>query len=94
METCNDEDVQAEAADIAAALRNLKPNQQHRKNKLFALLYPTICEMLEQNVTQKAILEMLEAKGLKLHPSRFKQLMAAEETVNQNGSASIEEAVQ
>lgn len=94
METCNNEDVQAEAADIAAALLNLKPNRQHRKNQLFALLYPTICELLKQNVTQKAILEMLESKGLKLHPSRFKQLMAAEDGAKPDDGASIEEAVQ
>lgn len=72
------EDVQVQAADIAAALRNLKPNHQHRKNQLFSLLYPVILEMLEQNVTQKSILEMLAMKGLKLHPSRFKELMEAE----------------
>lgn len=88
------EDVQAEAADIAAALRNLKPNQQHRKNKLFALLYPTICEMLRQNVTQKALLEALEEKGLKLHPSRFKELMKAEEMAKSNGITADGEGAQ
>ncbi|RCS28605.1 hypothetical protein DEO45_15470 [Rhodanobacter denitrificans] len=71
-------DVQTRVADIAAALRNLQPNEQHRKNQLFSLLYPVIVEMLEQNVTQKAILKKLEEMGLKLHPSRFKELMAAE----------------
>jgi hypothetical protein len=71
-------DLQTEAAGIATALRGLMPNEQHRKNKLFALLYPVIVEMLEQNVTQKAILKKLEEMGLKLHPSRFKELMAAE----------------
>ena len=71
-------DVQAHAADIAAALRSLKPNEQHRKNQLFSLLYPVIVEMLKQNVTQKAILKKLEEMGLKLHPSRFKELMASE----------------
>lgn len=88
------EDVQAEAADIAAALRNLKPNRQHRKNQLFALLYPAISEMLNQNVTQKAILEALEEKGLKLHPSRFKELMQAEAAANSNGITTGQEAAQ
>lgn len=72
------DDMQVQVADIAAALRTLKPNPQHRKNQLFSLLYPVILEMLEQNVTQKSILEILETKGLKLHPSRFKELMDAE----------------
>ncbi|HEY4291852.1 hypothetical protein [Luteibacter sp.] len=71
------ENVQAHAADIAAALRSLKPKEIHRKSQLFSLLYPVIVEMLEQNVTQKAILKKLEEMGLKLHPSRFKELMAS-----------------
>jgi hypothetical protein len=85
-----DHDVQAHAADIAAALRSLKPNEQHRKNQLFSLLYPVILEMLAQNVTQKSILEMLEAKGLKLHPSRFKELMQAEGKAVNSETASKE----
>lgn len=75
-------DVHAHAADIAAALRDLKPNDQHRKNQLFTLLYPVIIEMLKQSVTQKAILEKLGEMGLKLHPSRFKELMTAEAKAN------------
>jgi hypothetical protein len=71
-------DVQAQAADITTALRSLQPNENHRKNQLFSLLYPVIVEMLALNVTQKSILEMLETKGLKLHPGRFKELMAAQ----------------
>jgi len=72
------DDVQAHAANIASALRSLKPNEQRRKNQLFSLLYPVIVEMLAQNITQKSILEKLDEMGLKLHPSRFKELMAAE----------------
>lgn len=88
------DDVQAEADNIAADLRNLKANRQHRKNQIFALLRPTIREMLKQNVTRKAILKALEEKGLKLHPARFKELMAAEEVTKLGGSAASEEAVQ
>lgn len=80
------------AADIAAALRSLKPNEQHRKNQLFSLLYPVIVEMLEQNVTQKSILKKLEEMGLKLHPSRFKELMAAEAKVAAGETAAKESA--
>ena len=70
-------DVQARAAEMAAALRVLLPKEQHRKNQLFSFLYPVIVEMLEQNVTQKAIMATLEEMGLKLHPSRFKELMVS-----------------
>jgi hypothetical protein len=71
-------DIHVQAADMASALRTLKPNMLRRKNQLFSLLYPVIVELLENNVTQKSILEMLQTNGLKLHPSRFKELMTAE----------------
>lgn len=86
------QDVQAHAADIAAALRGLQPKEQHRKNQLFSLLYPVILEMLGQNVTQKAILEKLEEMGLKLHPSRFKELMAAAAKVTAGDATAEEDA--
>ena len=75
MSTYNN-DGYAEAAEIAAALRSLKPNRQHHDSQLFAILYPVIVEMLDQRVTQKAILNTLKEHGLKLHPARFKDLMA------------------
>jgi hypothetical protein len=78
MQYNTNDDVQAHAANIASALRGLKPNEQRRKNQLFSLLYPVIVEMLAHNVTQKSILEKLNEMGLKLHPSRFKELMTAE----------------
>lgn len=71
-------DINAQADDMASALRTLKPKVQHRRTQLFSLLYPVIVELLENSITQKSILEMLEEKGLKLHPSRFKELMVAE----------------
>ncbi len=72
----NTNDGRSEAADIAAALRSLKPNRQHHDSQLFAILYPVIVEMLDQGVAQKAILKTLREHGLKLHPARFKALMA------------------
>lgn len=72
------DDLQVQATEMASALRMLKPNAVFRKNQLFSLLYPTIVELLKNNVTQKAILGLLQEKGLKLHPARFKELMAAE----------------
>ncbi|GAA0250922.1 hypothetical protein [Rhodanobacter caeni] len=71
------QDLETQASEIASALRVLQPKAQHRKGQLFALLYPVIVELLEKSVTQKAILKVLEAKGLKLHPTRFNELMAS-----------------
>lgn len=86
------DDVQAHATEIASALRGLKPNEQRRKNQLFSLLHPVIVEMLAQNVTQKSILEKLDEMGLKLHPSRFKELMAAEAKANASEPVTEEDA--
>lgn len=86
------DDVQAHAANIASALRSLKPNEQRRKNQLFSLLHPVIVEMLAQNVTQKSILEKLDEMGLKLHPARFKELMAAEAKANAGETMAEEDA--
>lgn len=73
------DDLQTQADSIADALRSLKPNEQHRKSELFSRLYPVISALLKQNVTQKSILEKLAEMGLKLHPARFKELMASHE---------------
>lgn len=71
------EDLQAQANRCKEALLGLKPKIQHRKNQLFTMLYPVIVELLEKRVSQKDILAVLQAQGLKLHPSRFKALMTA-----------------
>lgn len=63
---------------IIHALRSLKPSPKHQKHILFSKLYPVVVDLIKANVTQKAILEVLEQNGLKLHPSRFKELMEAE----------------
>ena len=63
---------------IIHALRNLKPSAKHQKHILFSKLYPLVVDLIKAKVTQKAILEVLEQNGLKLHPSRFKELMEAE----------------
>ncbi|MBB5766518.1 hypothetical protein [Xanthomonas euroxanthea] len=75
--------VQSQAERIAMSLRTLKPNPKRQKEELFALLYPVITELMDQGITQKAILAMLSKKGLKLHPARFKELLEqhAKETV-------------
>jgi hypothetical protein len=83
-------DIHEQAAEMTSALRALKPNEQHRRNQLFSLLYPIIIEMLAKNVTQKSILKKLEEAGLKLHPTRFKELMAAEAKKNA-GETTVEE---
>ena len=70
-------DLAAKALQAKEALLTLQPKVQHQKTELFTLLYPTIVELLNKHVSQKAILGMLQTQGLKLHPSRFKALMAA-----------------
>lgn len=74
----NQTDLDTTARAAVDKLKALQPNVQHRKNQLFGLLYPTIVEMLDRKVTQKAILEVLASEGLKLHPARFKELISAE----------------
>jgi len=71
------EDLQAQANRYKEALLGLQPKIQHQKNQLFTMLYPVIVELLEKRVSQKDILAVLQAQGLKLHPSRFKALMTA-----------------
>ena len=84
------EDVQTQANRMATALRTLKPNPKHQKSQLFTQLYPVIVELLEGNVTQKAILNMLATQGLKLHPARFKEMLSSEAKTKQCDSASSE----
>ncbi|MCP1582066.1 hypothetical protein [Pseudoxanthomonas mexicana] len=71
------EDIEAQARRYTDALLTLKPKAQHQKTQLFTLLHPVILELLSKHVSQKAILDMLQTQGLKLHPSRFKALMDA-----------------
>ena len=71
-------DIMSKALQAKEALLTLQPKVQHQKTELFTLLYPTIVELLDKHVSRKAILEMLQKHGLKLHPSRFKTLMAAQ----------------
>ena len=81
------EDIEAQARRCTDALLTLQPKAQHQKTQLFTLLYPTIVELLSKHVSQKAILDMLQTQGLKLHPSRFKALMAAHATGTDTGSS-------
>lgn len=74
------ENLQAQAGRCKEALLGLQPKIQHQKNQLFTMLYPVIVELLAKRVSQKDILAVLQAQGLKLHPSRFKALMTAHAT--------------
>ncbi|MEL1263063.1 hypothetical protein [Pseudoxanthomonas putridarboris] len=86
------ENVEDQARRFKEALLTLQPKAQHQKTELFTLLHPTIVELLNRHVSQKAILDMLQAQGLKLHPSRFKALMAAHaEVCTQPGSQQVAE---
>lgn len=83
-----DNSLQDQANRCADALKALQPKQQHRNAQLFAMLYPTILDLLDRQVTQKAILEVLQEQGLKLHPARFKELMAAQATTTETNNTS------
>lgn len=75
MDDINTEGLHANFERIASALHSLKPNPKRQKEELFTQLYPIIRERLKAKVTRAAILEILETHGLKLHPSRFNELM-------------------
>ena len=83
-----DGSLQEQASRCTDALKALQPKQQHRNTQLFAMLYPTILELLDRQVTQKAILEVLQAQGLKLHPARFKELMDIQANAMANATTS------
>lgn len=72
----------------AAALDALQASPRHQVADKFALLYPKILELRGRKVTQKAILEVLAANGLKLHPARFKELMDLQANAIANATTS------
>lgn len=69
--------IQQQAEIIANALRKLKPTPRQQKEQLIAILYPDIVASIKSGVTQKQIRAQLASFDIKLHPSRFKQLMGA-----------------
>lgn len=70
------------------ALDALQASPRHQVADKFALLYPKILELRGRKVTQKAILEVLAANGLKLHPARFKELMDIQANAMANATTS------
>jgi|JI8StandDraft_2_1071088.scaffolds.fasta_scaffold64622_1 hypothetical protein len=60
---------------IREQLLQLKPKAAHDKERMFAGLYEDIRRMLDEKVTQRDILQLLAEHGLKLSPTRFKELM-------------------
>jgi hypothetical protein len=70
-----DEEGREQVERIKAALLKLKPNARHRRRLMFTELYPRIVEMRSMQVSQRAILEVLESEGLKLNPARYKELL-------------------
>jgi hypothetical protein len=63
---------------LLTALDALEPSMQQGKHAMFSKLYPSIVRALARNVPQKKIISELEQLGLKLHPTRFKTMLAAE----------------
>lgn len=81
-------DLMEQITRCTEALDALQASPRHRVAEKFALLYPKIVELRARKVTQKAILEVLEANGLKLHPARFKELMDLQANAMGNATTS------
>lgn len=63
---------------VLAELGALEPKSQHQASTKFAELYDMVEAKLSSNVSKKAVMQTLAKHGLKLHPSRFKELLEAE----------------
>ena len=74
---------------MLAALDALGPGKQQQKTALFSKLYPGILDAMMRNVPQKLILAELQRFGLKLHPARFKEMLAAEHELRDESGKSI-----
>ena len=66
-----------QAEIISKALRELQPTLRQQKDQLITILYPDIMASIASGVTQKQIRAQLATYGIKLHPTRFKQIMSA-----------------
>ena len=64
--------------DLLARIDALEPNKRQLKASAFTSAYPTIRRAIDRGVTQKAILKLLAEAGIKLHPARYKAMMAEE----------------
>lgn len=60
---------------IREQLLLLKPTPTHGKEQAFAGLYPDIQRLIAEKVTQRDILAVLANHGVKLSPTRFKELL-------------------
>lgn len=63
---------------MVTSLGALQPSEERSRADTIAELYPAIRHAMSRGVTAKAIMADLQRNGLKLHPARFKELMAAE----------------
>ena len=63
---------------IIAGLNELQPSAKQRKALLFEALYPSIEEARKRTVPQRAIIEFLKKKGLKLSPNTYRSMLEAE----------------
>lgn len=64
--------------DLAARIDALEPNKQQLKASAFSSAYPAIRRAIDRGVTQRAVLKLLADAGIKLHPARYKTMMADE----------------
>jgi hypothetical protein len=61
---------------LLARIDALEPNRRQMKASAFTAAYPAIRRAINRGVTQKAILKLLAEAGIKLHPARYKAMMA------------------
>lgn len=65
---------------LLAKIDALEPNRKQIKASAFTAAYPAIRRAIDRGVTQKAILKLLAEAGIKLHPARYKAMLAEEES--------------
>jgi len=68
-----------DAEDLIKALDALESGEQQQKSALFAQAYPGIVRAIARKVSQKDILAALSRGGLKLHPTRFREMLEFEQ---------------
>jgi hypothetical protein len=72
------ENFTSDPVNLLKALDALQPSEQQQKNTLFAQAYPGILRAIARKVPQKEILSALSRSGLKLHPVRYREMLAEE----------------
>lgn len=64
--------------DLEGRIDALEPNKRQIKATAFSSAYPAIRRAIDRGVTQRAILKLLSDAGIKVHPARYKTMIADE----------------